>query len=125
VAGGTAIPISAADPAGAAGAGTSSATTTRVVQATSATGTKSNVSDAATSTTLLAANTGRMGAIIKNDSTSILYVDLSGGTASATSYSVDLQAGDVLTLGPGEYNGLITGIWSADASGAARVTEFT
>ena len=85
--------------------------------------TKANVSGAASSTTLLAANVGRLGAAIWNDSSAILYVDLTGGTASATSCSVKLAADDYLEV-PFGYTGLITGIW-ASATGAARVTEFS
>lgn len=94
-----------------------------------ATGTKANVSDTNSSVTILAANAARLGALVWNDSTAILYLDLSGGTASPTSASLALQPGSVFELQIGRnglpYTGLITGIWSADASGAARVTEFT
>jgi hypothetical protein len=87
------------------------------------TGTKSNVSGSASSTTILAANTGRLGAVIFNDSTAVLYLDLTGGTASSSSYSVQLGAGSYFEV-PHGYLGLITGIW-ASATGAARVTEFS
>ncbi len=90
-----------------------------------ATGTKSNVVAAITSTTILASNANRKGAIIYNDSTAILYLDLSGGTASATSYSVQIPANGYFEVpGPAIYTGLVTGIWAA-ANGNARVTEFS
>lgn len=89
------------------------------------TGTQTSVASAISSTTLLAANTARKGAIIYNDSTSVLYILLSSGTASSTAFSVLLAAnGGTLTLGQAEYNGAITGIW-ATANGFARVTELT
>lgn len=93
-----------------------------------ATGTITSVNDTASSTTILAANTSRKGATVFNDSTSVLYLALSDTTASATVYTVQLPANTGYELPPTEggcYTGKIVGIWSADASGAARVTEFT
>lgn len=84
--------------------------------------TKANVAGSASSVTILAANVLRRGASVWNDSTAILYLDLTGGTASATSCSVKLIA-DAFYEVPFGYTGLITGIW-ASATGAARVTEF-
>lgn len=90
-----------------------------------ATGTKTNVNDAAASTTLLAANADRKGFIIFNDSPAILYLDLSGGTASTTSFSHQLASGQSYEQSGWRYTGAITGIWASDQSGAARMTEFT
>lgn len=92
-------------------------------QATAATATLTNVSDTATSTTLLALNANRKGATIHNDSTAILYVKF-GTTASATSYTVKMAA-DAHYEVPFGYTGRIDGIWASDASGAARITELT
>lgn len=93
------------------------------------TGAKSNVNDGASSVTILAANASRKGALFWNDSTVALYLDLSGGTATTTSCSVKVPADGLYELPDngkrGVYTGLITGIWSSDASGAVRVTEFT
>lgn len=92
-----------------------------------ATGTKSNVSAAAASTSILASNANRRGAVFYNDSTAILYLDLSGGTASLTSFSIAMGGGGYFELPDGKhgvYTGAITGIW-ASATGAVRVTEFT
>lgn len=92
---------------------------------TTSTGTKTNVASNASSVTILAANSSRKGALIYNDSTAVLYLDLSGGTASATSYSVQIGAQGFYELPPQPiYIGLITGIW-ASANGNARVTEFS
>ena len=93
-----------------------------VSQQRSSTSTKANVAGSASSVTILAANTARRGASIWNDSSAILYLDLTGGTASATSCSVKLIA-DAFYEVPFGYTGLITGIW-ASATGSARVTEF-
>lgn len=84
------------------------------------TGTSTNVASSATNVTLLAANTSRFGATVFNDSTSVLYLKL-GATASATSYTVKMDAGDYYES-PHGYTGIIDGIWSS-ANGYARITE--
>lgn len=122
----------------AGGTGTRGATTTRVTIATDdeivtrsappSTGTISSVNDAATSTTILASNSSRKGATFYNDSTSVLYLALSNTTASTSVYSVQIPASGYYELPVsqgGVYTGIVVGIWSADASGAVRVTELT
>lgn len=86
------------------------------------TGGTSSVSGSATSVTLLASNTARLGATITNDSTAILYVKF-GATASTTSYTVKMQPDQYFEV-PFGYRGIIDGIW-ASAAGAARITELT
>lgn len=95
----------------------------QIVAAKAGTATGSNVNDTASSTTLLSSNTARLGASIFNDSTSSLYVKL-GTTASATDFWVKVAPGGYAEV-PYGYTGRIDGIWSADASGAARIVEFT
>ena len=105
--------------------GTIDTTTQRTVAGGAATGVKSSVAGNAGSVTILAANPVRKGAMVYNDSTAILYLDLSGGTATTSSYSVQMPSQGFFELpGPNIYNGLITGIW-ASATGNARVTEFS
>ena len=94
-----------------------------VSQERSNAGTKANVAGSASSVTILAANALRTGASVYNDSTAILYLDVTGGTASATSFTIKLQADEYYEV-PFGYHGLITGIW-ASATGSARVTEWT
>ena len=89
---------------------------------TTSTPTLSNVADAATSQTLLSANSGRKGAIVYNDSSEFLYLKY-GGTASATSFTAKIAPSGYWEMPQPIYTGVIDGIWSADASGAARVTE--
>lgn len=93
-----------------------------------ATGTVTSVNDAAADTTILAANGQRKGATVYNDSTSILYLLVAAGTASTTNFSIKMGPGDIYELprwaGNGCYTGIIKGIWSADASGAALITEY-
>lgn len=92
-------------------------------QATPSTGVKGNVAGSATSVTLQAANSQRKGWMCFNDSTVNLYIDLTGGTASTSSYTVIVAPNQLYVL-DFFYIGLITGIW-ASATGNARVTEFT
>ena len=79
-----------------------------------------SVTSAAANTTLLAANSARRGAMIFNESTSVLYLKL-GSASSVTSYTAIIPANGYYEV-PFGYTGVITGIW-ASANGAARVTE--
>lgn len=88
----------------------------------SGTATLSNVSGSASSVTVLAANTSRLGVVIVNDSTADLYIKF-GTTASTSSFTYHLYPGQTFS-DAGGYTGRIDGIWSA-ANGAARVTELT
>lgn len=87
-----------------------------------ATATLANVAASASSVTLQASNTSRLGWMFVNDSTSAVYVKF-GSAASTTSYTVKVAAGGYYEL-PFGYNGIITGIWDS-ATGNARVTEIT
>lgn len=78
----------------------------------------------AASTTILAANGYRNGASIFNDSNAVLYLRLSAGTASSTSYSTKLGAQSYFEV-PTNYSGAITGIWASAGIGNAYVTEYT
>lgn len=89
----------------------------------STTGTLSSVASSASSVTLAAANAARLALVIVNDSTAILYVAFAA-TASASSYTYQLQAGDILEMPAPGYTGIVTGIW-ASATGNARVSEMT
>lgn len=84
--------------------------------------TVTSVADTASSTTLLAANGGRRGFTIWNDSTEILYVKY-GATASTTSFTFQMAAGAYYESPTLAYRGRIDGIWANNASGAARITE--
>lgn len=94
----------------------------QIVASKAATGTLANVAGSATSVTVLASNTARLGATIYNDSTAILYLKL-GATASSTSFTVKMQPDDYYEV-PAGYTGIIDGIWTS-ATGSARVTEIT
>lgn len=88
------------------------------------TATQSSVASATSSTTILAANTARYGAIVANDDANALYLLMGSGTASSTNYTVKLYTDDIFVV-PFGFTGQLTGIWAADGSGSARVTEIT
>ena len=85
-----------------------------------------NVSSSASNVTLVAARKGRLGCLIYNDSTQVLYLKY-GATATTDSFTVVLPAGstptpDALHRVEAGYTGIIDGIW-ASANGKARITE--
>lgn len=96
---------------------------TQVVVERADTATLASVASSATSVVLRAANAGRKGLIIFNESTSLLYVALAA-TASATAYTWQVPAGGYLELPRPAYTGAISGIW-ASANGFARVTDLS
>lgn len=112
-------PVTAATPLPVALTSTAAAT---------ATGTITSVAGSASDGTILAANTGRKGAAIFNDSAAILYLALASGTSSASNYTVQLAPGGYYEVPVSRdgtiYTGVIKGIW-ASATGNARVTEFS
>jgi hypothetical protein len=63
------------------------------------------------------------GVTITNTDANTLYVLLGSGTASSTNYTVALATGDYYEV-PEHYDGAVQGVWSADGTGAAIVTEF-
>lgn len=78
-------------------------------------------SDAADAVTLVAENGNRVGLIIFNDSSAILYL-LIGGTATTANFSFKLAAGAMYEM-PYEYFTVkVTGIWASE-NGSAKVTE--
>ena len=89
-----------------------------------ATSAVTSVADSASSVTLLAANANRLGAVIFNDSSAVLFLKL-GATASSTSYTVRLTQYTGYEV-PFGYTGVIDGIWASDPNdGAARIVELT
>lgn len=102
--------------------GVASGTPQPVTQALPTTGITSAVNDTASSTTLLSSDATRKGFRIWNDSTSTLYVKY-GTTASLTDCTVVLPPSGYLE--ENFFSGRVDGIWSSDASGAARITALT
>ena len=91
-----------------------------VQSARTPTATLTNVTSSASTATILASNTSRLGAWIVNESTATLYLKC-GATASLTSYSVAIGPGVVWELPTSSvlYTGILDGIWSA-ANGRTR-----
>ena len=89
------------------------------------TATLTNVTSSASTGTVVASNTSRVGLWIVNESTATLYLKC-GATASLTSYSAVIGPGQLWEMPTSSvlYTGILDGIWSA-ANGTARVTEFT
>lgn len=89
----------------------------------SSTSATTSVAASASNTTLLSANSNRLGATIFNDSTiANLFVKL-GSTASLTSFTVRITPYSYYEV-PFNYTGIIAGIWNV-AIGDVRITEFS
>lgn len=87
-------------------------------------GIKSNVAADTTSKEILAPNGDRQHFQIWNDSAAWLYLDETGGTASATSCTVPIPPGQFYENTDSVVaRGRITGVWGS-ATGAARATEW-
>lgn len=91
---------------------------------TSTTAVTSSVADNNVSQTLLAANSSRKGFSVYNDSTVNLFIAF-GATASTTSFNTMVRPGGTYEMfGRGVYIGAVSGIWSSNAAGYARITEW-
>ena len=86
--------------------------------------TVTSVNDLNTVQTLKAANASRVALYVYNDSDQALYIKL-GSTATTSDFSVKVAAGGFYELpnNPVIYSGIVTGIWAADSTGAAKITE--
>ena len=84
--------------------------------------TQTSVASSASSVSLIAANSSRKKLIIVNTSTAILYLDFTGGTATATTAHGYQMASNTNLVLDG-YTGSVSGIW-ASANGQANITEF-
>lgn len=106
-----------------ASAGVVAAGTQRMVMGSGSTATTASVAASASSVTVLAAITSRLGATFYNDSSALAYLKF-GATASTTSFTVLLQPSAYYEIpGPHIYNGIIDCIW-ASATGSMRVTSW-
>ncbi len=86
--------------------------------------TVSKVAQTLVSTTLVAGNGSRLGLFIFNDSPGPLYVKTGAG-AGLDDWSFKICAGAYWEAPFSVTTQLISGIWSVDGTGAARVTELT
>lgn len=94
-----------------------------VAQIAAVTATVSQTAQTITPATLLAANANRKSAILWNTGAATLYVLFGVGTVSSTNWSAKLNTDDRLVLSPGDFSGVISGVWSATGSGYCTVTE--
>ena len=119
---GTLVPVAADSAGNLGGAGGGNPSGDGAVN----TGTTTSVASVTTvgGVTILVANTARYGASVFNDDANVLYLLLGAGTVSATVYTVQIPANGYYEV-PYGFTGILTGLWSADGSGSARVTEFT
>ena len=83
----------------------------------------STVAATAASANILAANANRRGALIFNNSTSVMNLLLDAGDAE-TSFSIAINPFSSFVLNDGDYVGEINAAWIS-ATGNAKVTEFT
>lgn len=88
------------------------------------TGTSTQVASQATAITILAANTARYGATVYNDDANVLYLLLGTGAVTSSVYTVQIPSLGYYEV-PYGFTGILTGLWAADGSGSARVTELT
>lgn len=77
------------------------------------------------SQTILAANVNRIGAMVENTDANVLYLAFTSSAATSTAYTVSISSGEYYEFPEPVYRGQVTGIWSADGSGAAVITELT
>ena len=89
------------------------------------TATVTSVDDSATAVTLLAANTARKKVTIFNDSTETLFIRKGSGTPTTTDYSEKILAQETWFDALPVSTVAIQGIWAANGSGAAKITEET
>lgn len=82
--------------------------------------TVTKVASATASTTLLEAS-ARFKYLIENSDANRLYVRLDGGAASATDFSFSLAQNENAEIV--SVTGKITGIWAADGTGYAHLSE--
>ena len=87
------------------------------------TASRAAVAASATAVTLKAANPGRKGLVVYNDSAVTLYVGY-GLTTTTTDFTYKVLGGGTYEMPEPIFNGLVQGIWDS-ASGNARVTEIT
>ena len=96
----------------------SSSSTTTTTQKLGTTSTQSSVTSNASTVTLLAANTSRIKAIIRNDGTGVLYVR--EGAGAAITDVIRLAQNDTIIIT--DSSEIITGIWTSP-NGSARISE--
>lgn len=88
---------------------------------------RSSVAGSAAAVTLIAANPGRKGLIIHNDSGATLYIGLGTTTVTASDYTYKVLGSGTYEMplqAASPFTGQVQGIWDS-ATGSARITEVT
>lgn len=93
------------------------------VEPAASTATLSAVNDSNADQTLLPANLNRKGMNLYNNSDQILYVAY-GVAATTTAWTVQIEPGGFFSMDP-VYTGAVHGIWAANSTGNAQITELT
>jgi hypothetical protein len=106
------------------GAGTDHAGAPRTTESTAGSATFSIVNDTNASTTIVSSSSTRRNLSVWNDSTATLYLYFSSSAASTASATVKVLPDGYYEMPQPAYSGQINGIWSSDASGAARITSW-
>jgi hypothetical protein len=82
------------------------------------------IASANATTTILAANSNRVGATIYNNANKTMYLALAAG-ATNLNFTVALDSNGSYYEVPSNYTGIITGYWPAGVTGSAYATELT
>ena len=83
--------------------------------------TYTSVASSATVVDIVAENGNRVGLMIFNDSTAVLYLRIDGA-ATTSDYTIKLAAGAFYEMPRGYFTDKVTGIWAAE-NGSAKITE--
>ncbi len=84
-----------------------------------------SIDDSSTAVTLVAANAARKRITIFNDSTETLFIRKGSGTPTVTDYSEKILAQETWFEAAPATLLAIQGIWAANGSGAAKITDET
>jgi hypothetical protein len=84
---------------------------------------RTSVTAASTEKQLIASSADRYGVSVTNDSDKKLYLGVGSATVSTTNFTAKLDP-DGHWESPFSYSGEIRGIWEANVTGSARITEY-
>lgn len=102
------------------GDGTYSLKTSSVGSTDGSSSVTTQVGDSVSVVTLKASNSSRVKLVVVNTSSAILYIK-EGSSATVSDWSYRLEQYDAAIID--DYDGVVTGIWSADSGGFANLTE--
>ena len=88
------------------------------------TATLTQVTNSASSVSLLASNTARRSFVIYNDANRDMVVAFSA-TATLTAFTVRIASKGTFMYATPAYTGVVSGIWTASGSGSAQITSIS